>query len=161
MLPPAILHKDRLLLPNVIITKSETISPKTYLVGTKGLDPKRAAITIRGNGITIDFQGAVLRGSPATTEPDARDGVGLRIEGKDVTIKNAKIHGYKVALYLDDALARELLVLGHAHGVGERSEDLRRRMHVAALLEADEVVDADAGERGDLLAPQTRRPPSS
>lgn len=28
------------------------------------------------------------------------------------------MHGFKVAAYLDDALARELLVLGHAHGVG-------------------------------------------
>ncbi|MDQ3037975.1 MAG: hypothetical protein M3Y87_36610 [Myxococcota bacterium] len=28
------------------------------------------------------------------------------------------MHGWKIGGYLDDALARELLVLGHAHGVG-------------------------------------------
>jgi hypothetical protein len=28
------------------------------------------------------------------------------------------LHGWKVGRYLDDALARELLVLAHAHGVG-------------------------------------------
>lgn len=28
------------------------------------------------------------------------------------------MHGWKIGAYLDDALARELLVLGHAHGVG-------------------------------------------
>ncbi|UJR80970.1 hypothetical protein [Sandaracinus amylolyticus] len=28
------------------------------------------------------------------------------------------MHGFKIGAYLDDALARELLVLAHAHGVG-------------------------------------------
>src|SRR5262249_49880676 len=42
---------------------------------------------------------------------------------------------------------------------GERVEHRRRGGQVAALLEADGVVDAHACERGDLLAPQTPHPP--
>ena len=53
------------------------------------------------------------------------------------------------------------LVVGHPHGVGERHEHLGRRVLVAALLEPHEVVDADPGERGDLLAPQARRAPAA
>ena len=39
---------------------------------------------------------------------------------------------------------------------GERVEHLLRRMALAALLEPDVVVGADAGERGELLTPQPR-----
>ena len=41
---------------------------------------------------------------------------------------------------------------------GERVEHLLGRMGVAALLEPDVVVDADAGEQRQLLAPQARHP---
>ena len=48
------------------------------------------------------------------------------------------------------------LVLAEAQRVGERGQHLGRRVDVAALLEAHEVVDAHAGERRDLLAAQAR-----
>src|SRR5690606_13251129 len=42
---------------------------------------------------------------------------------------------------------------------GERLQHLRRRVALAALLEADVVVDADAGDRGHLLAAEPGHPP--
>ncbi len=44
---------------------------------------------------------------------------------------------------------------------GQRLEHLRRRVAVAALLEPQVVVGADAGEGRDLLAAQARRPPDA
>ena len=48
-----------------------------------------------------------------------------------------------------------------AQGVGERGDHARRGSGVAALLEPNEVVDADAGEGGDFFSAQTRRSPAS
>jgi nitrous oxidase accessory protein NosD len=61
------------------------------------------AISVQGNNIVVDFQGAVLRGSPADAEPDQRRGTGIFITGKNVTILNAKVHGYKVGLMARNA----------------------------------------------------------
>jgi hypothetical protein len=41
-------------------------------------------------------------------------------------------------------------------GVGEGIDDRHRRVAVAALLDSDEVFDADSRQRRQLRAPQTR-----
>ena len=69
--------------------------PGTYAL--KGGETK-AALTVRGDGITVDFTGVTLRGTPEATWPDARTGTGLRVEGRNVTIKGLHARGYKVAL---------------------------------------------------------------
>lgn len=75
--------------------------PKTI---TTSLTLKRGAfllpegITISGNNITVDFGGTILRGSAETTEPDKREGVGVTVTGKNVTVKNLGVHGYKVGV---------------------------------------------------------------
>ena len=48
------------------------------------------------------------------------------------------------------------LVLGEQQRVRQGGEHGRRRVGVAALLDADEVVDAHAGQRGDLLPAEAR-----
>ena len=53
---------------------------------------------ISGNNITVDFGGATLRGSKQATDPDKREGVGVTVTGKNVTLKNLKVHGYKVGV---------------------------------------------------------------
>jgi len=44
---------------------------------------------------------------------------------------------------------------------GERRRDLIRRSPGASLLQAHDVVDAQAGKGGEFLAPQSRRPAGS
>jgi hypothetical protein len=58
---------------------------------------------------------------------------------------------------------RELPTLSvvEAERIRERGDDARRRLRVAALLEPDEVVDADPGERGDFFAAQTGSSPTA
>lgn len=82
----------------MIIERSVTIRPGTYrLVASPDL--ARPAITIRGENITVDFNGAVIAGGPDGADPDGSAGVGMLIEGgRKITIKNAVIRGYKVAI---------------------------------------------------------------
>ena len=47
-----------------------------------------AAITIRGDNLTVDFGGAELMGTPGGTLPDQRAGTAIRVEGRNVTIRN-------------------------------------------------------------------------
>ncbi len=131
MLPTPALHKDRFLLPNDLLSRSETIAVRSYLLPSKTVDPKAAAVTIRGNGITIDFQGGILRGSPPTIEPDGRTGVGLRVEGKNVTIKNARIHGYKVALWAKGVKGLKLVNCDLSYNWRQRLGSTREREDLA------------------------------
>jgi parallel beta-helix repeat protein len=82
----------------MVITTSTRITPRVYqLPAPRSTDS--AVITIRGNNITVDFAGATLRGTPASVLPDERAGVAIRIDGgSNITIKNARVHGYKVGI---------------------------------------------------------------
>lgn len=82
----------------LVIEASATVKKGTYVVPSRSETGQVAAITIRGKGITVDFQGATLAGSGPDTPPDQRRGIGIRVDGENVTIKNAKIRGYKVGL---------------------------------------------------------------
>jgi hypothetical protein len=77
------------------IKKSSLVSPKVYRFANTWEDGKKAAIYVKGDNITVDFAGATLEGTPQTTEPNERVGTGLLISGKNVTVKNLKIRGYK------------------------------------------------------------------
>ncbi|HEY0670694.1 MAG TPA: NosD domain-containing protein [Longimicrobiales bacterium] len=82
----------------MVITTSTRIVPGTYrLPAPPSLDS--AVITIRGNDITVDFAGATLQGSDPAATPDERTGVGIRVEGgRNITIRNARVHGFKIGI---------------------------------------------------------------
>lgn len=84
--------------PGMVITQSARILPKTYrLAAPASLDS--AVITIRGDSITLDFQGATLEGMAPETDPDRAAGVAIRVEGgHNVRIINARIRGYRVGI---------------------------------------------------------------
>lgn len=75
-----------------VVAKADVLAPHPDETG------KTAAITIKGSGITIDFQGATLRGSPQEADPDKRAGTGVLVEGSNVTIKNLNVRGFKIGL---------------------------------------------------------------
>src|SRR5947207_3236970 len=80
---------DLQLKPGLIITESCKIARMVYSVPNTDDTGKRAAITIRGDNLTVDFAGAALEGTPKTAAPDERKGTGIRLEGRNITIKNA------------------------------------------------------------------------
>lgn len=84
--------------PGMVIRQSTTVQSRSYTLPNGDDLGTSAAITIEGNGITVDFQGATLRGTPETVEPDQRKGTALLIRGRDITIKNVRVRGYKLGL---------------------------------------------------------------
>jgi parallel beta-helix repeat protein len=85
------------------ITSSARFAPQTYRRTNGESDLSGAALTVRGDNITLDFQGAVLEGTPQTVEPDQRRGTGMLVHGRNVTIRNLKIRGYKIGLAAVDS----------------------------------------------------------
>jgi parallel beta-helix repeat protein len=86
----------------LIIKESVTISREHYALNAKpGIG--EALIIIDGKDIVVDFNQAVLQGSNDKIRPDEFYGLSLLIKrgSKNITIKNAAIHGYKVAILAD------------------------------------------------------------
>ena len=92
------LPQDTVLKPGIVITESITVREAQYLFPNDNTDAKTASVIIKGDGITVDFNGATLRGTKEETDPDERVGTGVYVEGNNVTIKNLNVHGYKVGL---------------------------------------------------------------
>ncbi|MEQ1821396.1 MAG: right-handed parallel beta-helix repeat-containing protein [Fimbriimonadaceae bacterium] len=83
---------------NLVISKSATVAKNTYVLSSSDENARTGAITIKGDNLTIDFAGATLRGSSPEAEPDQRRGTGIYVEGSNITIKNLRVHGFKVGL---------------------------------------------------------------
>ncbi len=86
----------------MIIKTSVTINPNNYhLNAPAGL--KQSLLVIDGNNITVDFNHAVLQGSNDKTMPDEFYGVSILVKkgSRNIVIKNAVIHGYKIAILAD------------------------------------------------------------
>ena len=95
----SVLHaQDKPLVPGMKINKSTRIRKGIYKIDApKKMDD--AVIIIEGNDITVDFNNAELKGSNKTKNPDEFTGVAILIQNsKNITIKNLKAKGYKVAL---------------------------------------------------------------
>ena len=57
-------------------------------------------ITVRGSNIVVDFQGALLEGADPESDPDGYAGTAILVDGGEkVTIRNAVIRGYKIAVH--------------------------------------------------------------
>src|ERR1051326_875713 len=95
--------------PGLVITRSGSVVRGTVLLPNADETGKSAAVTIRGDGLVVDFGGATLEGTPPGTEPDGRRGTGIRVEGRNVTIRNARVRGYKLGLAAFDAPGLKVL----------------------------------------------------
>jgi hypothetical protein len=65
------------------------------------------AIHIKGKGIVVDFQGAVI--DRLAGAPDLFSGLGVLVEGEDIVIKNLVIRGFKVGILADGVRGLEVL----------------------------------------------------
>jgi hypothetical protein len=90
------LAADVKLKEGVPIDKTSTVAAGTYSIAdSSGV----GALHIKGDNIVVDFQGATLDGSKPGQAPDEFAGTGLVIEGRNITLKNAAVRGYKVAIH--------------------------------------------------------------
>lgn len=63
---------DLALKPGIVIDHSVRIAASAYSLPSASLE--KPAVTVKGDGITVDFNGAELRGSPLAADPDTREG---------------------------------------------------------------------------------------
>lgn len=94
--PPVVELKKGMIISSSIQVKKAVYS----LNGTDSLN--RPVITIKGNNITVDLNNALLQGSNDKQLPNQFYGLAILVEGNNITIKNARISGYKVALMAVD-----------------------------------------------------------
>jgi len=86
--------------PGMVITRSVIVRPGTYDLPATDTTP---VLTIRGDSLTVELTGVVLRGSPRSTAPDRFRGTAIRIEGgHDVVVRGATIRGFKVGILARD-----------------------------------------------------------
>lgn len=81
---------------DVEITKSCTIAIGAATIEDTDGD---GVIHVIADDVVVDFEGATLSGAPAGRDPDAFAGEGVRVTGKRVTLRNARIAGFKAAIH--------------------------------------------------------------
>lgn len=111
--------------PGMIITRSMTIRPQEYAFNAS-TRLKEPLILIKGNNITLDFQGATLRGSNDRKWPDEFYGLAIRVENSfNVEIKNLNVHGYKVGLLAENVDSLQLSDADFSYNYRQRLKSTR------------------------------------
>jgi nitrous oxidase accessory protein NosD len=81
----------------MVIDKPVRFKPGTYRLAAPKNGP---LITIRGDGVRLDFAGVRFEGGDPIGDPDQYTGTGILVDGaKNVTIENLTIRGYKVGIH--------------------------------------------------------------
>lgn len=79
----------------MVITQSVRIRPGTYRLAAPA-GTERPLVTIRGRNLTVDFTGVVLEGTSPSADPDAAQGLAIRIDGgENITLRGGRIRGYR------------------------------------------------------------------
>lgn len=86
----------------MVISKSVVVKKGSYQLSA-GRDWNDVVLRIEGNNITVNFDQAEIRGSMENDKPDQFTGLGILVTGNNITIKNLKVRGYKVALMARNA----------------------------------------------------------
>lgn len=120
---------DVRLQPGMVITRSARIVAAPSLLPSP--DVNTPAITIRGDNITVDFNKIALRGTPTTTEPDQRKGLAVWVSGRNITIKNARIHGYMVGIRANNAPGLKIFDSDLSYNWKQRLKSTQEREDVA------------------------------
>jgi len=133
LLPFSLLANSVELTSGMVIKTSVTIQPRTYTLAAFA-DLKKPSLVIEGNNITVDFNKAVLQGSADKSRPDEFYGLAILVKkgSKNITIKNAFIHGFKVAILADSV---ENLTIDHC------DLSYNWRQHLQSNREREDISD--------------------
>src|SRR5688572_3036346 len=98
LVPALLFSQERALTKGMKISKTTKIKKAVYSIDGSN-DLTSPVVNIEGENIVIDFNNVLLKGSNKKNQPDEFFGVGIMIKNsRNVTIKNLKASGYKVAL---------------------------------------------------------------
>jgi parallel beta-helix repeat protein len=115
-----------------VLSRSTTIKAGEYHVAAPGDENGAGAIHIQGDNLTIDFNNATLLGTPRNVQPDQRKGVGIQVSGRNITIKNLKVRGYKVALIARNSPGLKIL---------DSDFSYNWKQHLMSTLEREDLSD--------------------
>ncbi|HEX7942955.1 MAG TPA: hypothetical protein VF488_14175, partial [Gemmatimonadaceae bacterium] len=104
------------LTPGMVITQSVRVRPGVYhLAAPSSLDS--ALVVVRGDNVTVDLRGVMLVGADEHADPDRARGVAIRVNGgRHITIRGARIRGYKVAILARGTRGLRLVDNDVSHG---------------------------------------------
>jgi parallel beta-helix repeat protein len=103
---------------NMVIKTSVKIKPDNYVLPGNPADLFKDSlggtrctpvIRIEGSHIEVDFQKAQLIGTSTPERPDQFAGVAILVRGNDITLKNARVSGYKVAIIIENCQDLKLI----------------------------------------------------
>lgn len=120
------------LMPGTVLSTSTSVANAVYKVPNTDDDGSGAAIVVQGDGITVDFRGAVLEGTPQSTPPDQRKGTGVIVRGRNVTIKNLVVRGYRHGLIARDVPGLKIL---------DSDFSYNWKQHLLSTLEREDTAD--------------------
>jgi hypothetical protein len=118
---------------NRVITQSVRIKPGRY----EFADPDgTGAVRIEADNVTVDFQGATLQSCDITkAKRDTLRGIGINVQGrKNVTIKNARVYGYKYNVRVLDAENVEIKFCDVSYSLGQRLMDQGKPLNIGLDL---------------------------
>ena len=124
---------------NVTIDRSCTVR----VLGPIADVDANGVVHITADDITVDFDGLALRGATALTAADRLTGIGIVITGNGVTLRNARVAGFKVGIH---AVRAKAVVLEHCDVSGNY------RQHLSSDVDREDPADwlsphaNDAGE---------------
>jgi parallel beta-helix repeat protein len=104
---------------------ADVFSPSTFKLSN--LQTFKPIITISGENLVVDFQNAELNGAAPGQLPNSFYGVGIFIRGKNITLKNARARGYKVALLAEGAANLTLEGCDFSYNYRPRLRSIRER----------------------------------
>jgi hypothetical protein len=99
---------------------------ETYAVPSS-LPLSEGLIKIEGEGITVDFQGAELGSTADPKRPDRFTGLAILVKGKNITLKNAIVKGFKIGLYAADVAGLTLENCDFSYNYRPRLRSIRER----------------------------------
>jgi parallel beta-helix repeat protein len=100
----------------LVIKQSCTVKSGDYILNGAPTDifqnggrQCQPVIIIEGDNTEVDFRQTKLIGAADRKRPDLFYGVGVLVRGKNITIRNLRVSGYKVALLAENAPGLKLL----------------------------------------------------
>ncbi len=97
MAPVAAAAKTTPIRAGLVIDRTTALRHGTYRIASAGLDTP--VLTIRGSNLDLDLSGVEIVGSSEGTTPDKYAGLAILIDGGEhVTVRNARIRGFKVGI---------------------------------------------------------------
>ncbi|MFO0828342.1 MAG: NosD domain-containing protein [Phycisphaerales bacterium] len=89
-------------LPTVIVDRDNTRVASSCRLAFAGDfigdDDGNGVVQVVGDGIVVDLGGARLRGAPAGSPPDSLAGRGIVVTGKNVTLRNGAVSGFRAGV---------------------------------------------------------------